>query len=276
MLRVPSRALGLLVVALLSGCASTAEVTKGGGATIGAAQAEKYDGPKARIAIGAIIDKTGSGKGSLAWQLGELRRRGGAYESLSPGDVTGGMRDVLTTAFFQSNRYIVLEREAIRDVLVEQEFSAAGRVGDASRIPAGELEGAELLVIGALTGFDPGITGIAFPIPIPLNKGRDLVIFDVEYRKAYVTMDVRVIDTATGRIVATVAVEGTARKFGTGVSGIASTRYGHVRLPGLLRGFVNTPVERAISEMVDAAVAHVVEKTPAVYYRHLDAAPEKH
>jgi len=276
MMRVPSRALGLLVVALLSGCASTAEVTKGGGATIGAAQAEKYDGPKARIAIGAIIDKTGSGKGSLAWQLGELRRRGGAYESLSPGDVTGGMRDVLTTAFFQSNRYIVLEREAIRDVLVEQEFSAAGRVGDASRIPAGELEGAELLVIGALTGFDPGITGIAFPIPIPLNKGRDLVIFDVEYRKAYVTMDVRVIDTATGRIVATVAVEGTARKFGTGVSGIASTRYGHVRLPGLLRGFVNTPVERAISEMVDAAVAHVVEKTPAQYYRHLDAAPEKH
>lgn len=274
MMRVHSRALGLLVVALLSGCASTAEVTKGGGATIGAAQAEKYDGPKARIAIGAIIDKTGSGKGSLAWQLGELRRRGGAYESLSPGDVTSGMRDVLTTAFFQSNRYIVLEREAIRDVLVEQEFSAAGRVGEASRIPAGEIEGAELLVVGALTGFDPGITGIAFPIPIPLNKGRDLVIFDVEYRKAFVTMDVRVIDTATGRIVATAAVEGTARKFGTGVSGIASTRYGHVRLPVLLRGFVNTPVERAISEMVDAAVAHVVEKTPAVYYRHRDGQPE--
>lgn len=275
MMRVHARAFGLFVAVVLSGCASTAEVTKGGGATIDQAQAEKYDGPKARIAIGAIVDKTGAGKGSLTWQLGELRRRGGAYEALSPGDITSGIRDVLTTAFFQSNRYIVLEREAIGDVLVEQEFSVAGRVGEASRIPAGEIEGAELLVVGALTGFDPGISGLALPIPIPLNKGRDVVMLDVEYRKAYVTMDVRVIDTATGRLVSTVAVEGTARKFGTGVSGLASTRHGHVRLPGLLRGFVNTPVERAISEMVDAAVAHVVEKTPAVYYHHRDGAPGK-
>lgn len=275
MMRVHFRAFGLLVVVLLSGCASTAEVTKGGGATIDQAQAEKYDGPKARIAIGAIVDKTGAGKGSLTWQLGELRRRGGAYEALSPGDITSGIRDVLTTAFFQSNRYIVLEREAIGDVLVEQEFSVAGRVGEASRIPAGEIEGAELLVVGALTGFDPGISGLALPIPIPLNKGRDVVMLDVEYRKAYVTMDVRVIDTATGRLVSTVAVEGTARKFGTGVSGFASARHGHVRVPGLLRGFVNTPVERAISEMVDAAAAHVVEKTPVQYYHHRDGVPGK-
>jgi curli biogenesis system outer membrane secretion channel CsgG len=263
------RLLGMLLCgALLAGCAPTAEVTRGGGATVPQARAEQYDGPKARLAVGRIIDKTGAGKDSLAWRLAELRHRTGSYEGVDPADVTSGIRDVLTTAFFQSNRYIVLEREAIGDVLVEQEFSASGRVGEASRIPAGAIEGAELLVVGALTAFDPGLAGAAFPVPIPLNKGRDVIILDVEFRKAFVAMDLRVIDTATGRIVSTVAVEGTARKIGTGVSGIARTRYGHVRLPVLLRGFVNTPVERAISEMADQAVAHVVEKTPAVYYRH--------
>lgn len=273
-MRAVQRAGLLLAVLWLAGCATSAEVTKGGGATIQQAQAEKYDGPKARLAVGTIVDKTGAGKGSLNGQLAELRRRARTYESMTAADVTGGIRDVLATAFFQTNRYIVLERESIGDVLVEQEFSASGRVGEASRIPAGAIEGAELLVVGAITGFDPGVGGFAFPVPIPLNKGRDAVILDVEYRKAYVTMDLRVIDTATGRLVSTVAVEGTARKFGTGVSGIARTRYGHVRLPVLLRGFVNTPVERAISEMVDQAVAHVVEKTPAVYYHYRDGQPE--
>jgi len=269
-----TRALVALGLAVLAGCASTAEVRRGGGATIAEVQAERYDGPKARLAVGAIIDKTGAGKGSLAFQLAEWRRRAGMNETMSPSDITSGIRDVLTTAFFQSNRYIVLERETIQEVLSEQEFSATGRVGEASRIPAGEIEGAELLVVGAVTGFDPGLGGFAFPVPIPLNKGRDAVILDVEYRKAFVTMDLRVIDTRTGRIVSTAAVEGVARKFGTGVSGVASTRYGHVRLPGVLRGFVNTPVERAISDMVDAAVAHVVEKTPSVYYHYRDGAPD--
>ncbi|MBS1246524.1 MAG: hypothetical protein H6R47_723 [Proteobacteria bacterium] len=50
---------GLLSLALLlAGCAPSATVTKGGGATIGEAQAEHYDGPKARIAVGTIVDKT--------------------------------------------------------------------------------------------------------------------------------------------------------------------------------------------------------------------------
>lgn len=272
-MRVLHRAgLGLLVLALLAGCAPTATVTKGGGATIGEAQAEKYDGPKARIAVGTIIDKTGGAdkKGSLSYQLGVLRRHSSAYESLSSESVASGIRDLITTALFQSNRFIVLEREAIQDVLVEQEFSASGRVGEASRIPIGQVEGVELLVVGALTGFDAGAAGGGgFPIPIPINRGRDALILDVEIRKSHVAMDLRVIDVRTGRIVSTVAVEGSARKFGAGLSGIAHTRYGgHVRLPVLLRGFANTPVEKAISEMVDAAVTHVVEKTPAVYFHY--------
>jgi curli biogenesis system outer membrane secretion channel CsgG len=265
----------LLAAVLLAGCAPTAEVTKGGGATISQAQAEAYDGPKARITVGRIIDKTGADKStSLSYQLGVLRRRSGNGGAFDPQNVTSGIRDLLTTALFNSNRFIVLERENITDALVEQEFSASGRVGEASRIPTGQVEGAELLVVGALTGFDAGAAGGGgFPIPIPLNRNGDMAILDVEFHKSHVAMDLRVIDVRTGRIVSTVSVEGSARKFGAGLSGFARTRYGGmVRVPTLLRGFTNTPVEKAISEMVDAAVTHVVEQTPAVYFHH---APEK-
>lgn len=259
-----------LFALLLAGCASTAEVTKGGGATIGEAQAERYDGPKARIAVGAIIDRSGDAgrKSSVTYHIGILRRQLGASESYDVASVVSGIRDLVTTALFQSNRFIVLEREAIQDVLVEQDFAAAGRVGDQSRIPMGEIEGAELLVVGALTAFDSGMAGgVAFPVPIPLNRQGDAAILDLEFRKGYVAMDLRVIDVRTGRVVSTAAVEGTARKWGAGVSGIVQSGHGSsINLPVLLRGFANTPVERAISEMVDAAVTHMVEKTPPVYF----------
>jgi curli biogenesis system outer membrane secretion channel CsgG len=271
------RGFALGVMALwLAGCATT-DITKGGGATIGEAQAEKYDGPKARITVGSIVDKSGAGKESLTTQLGLMARKPGTSGVPDPRAVMSGIRDLITTALFQSNRYIVLERDAISDVLIEQEFSSSGRVGEASRIPIGQIEGAELLIVGAITGFDAAAAGGGgFPIPIPINRGRDVLVLDVEYRKAFVSMDLRVIDTRTGRVVSTVAVEGAARKYGAGLSGIAQTRYGgSVSIPVFLRGFANTPIEKAISKMVDAAVTHIVEKTPAEYYHYADTPAAK-
>lgn len=254
---------------LLGGCATTAKVTAGqSGATI--AEAQAYRGPRARIAVGPIIDKTGdAGRRSLSYQLTNLRTRSSQYQDMSVANVVSGIRDLLTTALFNSNRYIVLDREDIKDVLVEQDFSASGRVGDQTRVPIGQIEGADLLVIGALTAFDPGISGGAIPIPIPLNRQGDLGVLDLSFKRSYVAMDLRVIDVRTSRIVATVAVEGKATNFGAGLTGFARARHGGIRigLPITLRGFTNTPVEEAISKMVDAAVADLIKNTPDAYYR---------
>lgn len=262
----------LAMLAALAGCAPTAKVTQGGqGATIAAAQAESRQGPKARITVGRIIDRTGEkGAKSLRSQIDFLRRRDRSFESINVANVTGGMRDVLTTALFNSDRFIVLERDAISDVLVEQEFSASGQVGDATRVLMGEIEGAELLVIGALTAFDAGASGGGLPIPIPLNRRGDVAIVNLAFNRSYVAMDLRVIDVATSRIVATMAVEGDATKFGAAVSGYLRSNGGSsIRLPVLLSGFSNTPVEKAISEMIDAAVDHLVSKTPPAYFHHV-------
>jgi len=169
-------------------------------------QQEPYAGPKKRIAVTAF----------------EFKAARGSRE------VGRGMSDMLSDALFNTNRFIMLEREHIKEVIEEQDFGASGRVKKETAAPIGELEGAEPIIRGSATEFEPNC------------KGGALLI---------------------------VAVEGSARKFGAGLSGFARTRYGGmVRVPTLLRGFANTPVEKAISEMVDAAVTHVVEKTPPVYF----------
>lgn len=264
-MRLCIRSLVLLCAALFAGCSSTADVTRGEGLGIAEAQAERYNGPKARIAVGRIVDNT-SGKNSLASRIGLLL---GDDHAMSAEDFLSGVRDLLTTAVFQSDRYVVLEREHLNDVMVEQEFATSRHAGDDTVLPLDQLEGVDLLLVGALTGFDAGESGgIAFPLPIPLGRDhKNWGVVDVEIRTAAATLDLHVIDATTGRIVTAIAVEGKARKFGAAWAGLFSVRHGYIELPGLLTVFENTPVEKALSNMVDAAVAALVKKTPAEYYR---------
>ena len=128
----------------LAGCSvpATSSVRGGTGSDIRTAQAEAYDGPKARIAVAGFEDK----------MLRNLYFR----------PVYGiGMQDMLSTALFNTGRYIVLEREKLQAVLHEQDLGRIGRVRRETAAPIGEIEGAELLVQGAITGFDPGNSGAA-------------------------------------------------------------------------------------------------------------------
>src|SRR5262245_1503670 len=136
---------GLLVLGLASGASAQlikpkATVTNPEGKSIEEAQQESYDGPKARVAVARFTDKTGKG-----WWTGQI------------GD---GMADMLATALFHSNRYIVLERQTLGDVLKEQDLGAAGRIKKGTEAPVGEIEGAELLITGAVTEFEGAQSGV--------------------------------------------------------------------------------------------------------------------
>ncbi len=250
------RPLLLLLLALLSGCSGGANVVMGEGRRIGEIQGEPYDGPLKRIAVAAVLDHTG-GKGSsdISRQIGLLT---GDDRKAKASDILSGIRDLMTTALFNTERFILLEREGLDDVIAEQTFQEGNR-SLPSRLKR-KLEGAELLLLTAVTDFDMGASGgLAFPIPIKLNDRGDFGVLDVEMRSAHVAMDMRLVDVATGRVVATTAVEGSARKFGVAMAGIFSTNGGHLRLPGLLSLFNNTPIEGATLEMVDSAAHELVK-----------------
>jgi curli biogenesis system outer membrane secretion channel CsgG len=223
-----------------------ATVTNPDGKSIEEAQQEAYDGPKARVAVARFTDKTGKG-----WWTGAI------------GD---GMADMLATALFHSNRFIVLERQTLGDVLREQDLGASGRIKKGTEAPVGEIEGAELLLTGAVTEFEGNQSGVGGGIGgIGGTAGRLLGGIAGGIKKAHMAIDLRVIDTKTSRIVAATSVEGEATDFALG--GALAGAGGGGALGGALGGWSKTPTEKALRICIQEAVKFVVSKTPATYYR---------
>jgi curli biogenesis system outer membrane secretion channel CsgG len=224
-----------------------ATVTTPGGKSIDEAQSEAYDGPKARVAVSQFKDKTGKG-----WWTGAI------------GD---GMADMLSTALFHSNRYIVLERQQVGDVLREQDLATAGRIKKGTEAPTGEIEGAELLITGAVTEFEGAQSGVGGGIGgIGGTAGRVLGGIAGGIKKAHMAIDMRVIDTRTSRVVAATSVEGEATDFALG-GALAGAGSGGA-LGGALGGWSKTPTEKALRICIQEAVKFIVSKTPANYYHY--------
>ncbi len=222
-----------------------AKVTSGqDSAGIQEKQAEAYDGPKARIAVARFTDKTGKG-----WWTGQI------------GD---GMADQLTTLLFNTNRFIVLERQTVGDVLGEQDLGASGRVRRETAAPIGEIEGAELLVVAAVTEFEGAASGGRGRLGGFNN--RFLGAITGAFKKAHMAIDLRIIDSRTSRVVAAASVEGSS---GSVDLGVVSRYFGDSgALVGALGGWKNTPTEKALRVVIAEAVDFVVTKTPQQYYRH--------
>jgi curli biogenesis system outer membrane secretion channel CsgG len=222
------------------GCQTTptAKVTSGEGPSISEAQQEAYNGPKARIAVAQFKDKTGKG-----WWSGQI------------GD---GMADMLATSLFNTNRYIVLERHILSDVLAEQDLGASGRVRKETAAPIGKIEGAELLVTGAVTEFEPGSSGAGGGIGGTMGQVIGGVLGAVQ--KAHIAIDMRLVDTRTTRLVAAVSVEGEATNYNLGGLAVGSS------VGGSLGGYSKTPMEKAVRIALGEAVKFVVSKTPQTYY----------
>ncbi len=220
----------LVVMGVLSGC-TTAGITSGSGSDMEAARAESYDGPKARIVIADFEDKMSSS--------GHYRAEYGR-----------GMSDMLMTALFQTNRYIVLEREKLGAVEAERR----------RRNPKLKIEDADIMVTAAITGFDPGSAGAEGSLGGLLGNRLGGLLGSV--KQARVAMDLRVIDVDTGRVIAATSVEGKATGVGAGVAGVGG------QMTGGLSGFSKGPMEGAIRQMIKTAVDFVVARTPKTYYRY--------
>lgn len=211
-------------------------------------QAQRYDGPKARLAVGDFRDLTAGGGMSNYM----LERYGIAWKEIGE-----GMRDMLSTALFNTNRFIVLEREKLEEVLKEQDLGASGRVKKGTEAPIGEIYGADLIIMGNLTEFSGGTEGSKGDIEIMgvrVDGGAD---------KAHIALDIRIVDAKTSQIVAATSVEGSASSLGLE----GSIDLGG-NLPISLGRMSKTPTEKAIRICIQKAVEQLVSIIPKAYYRH--------
>ncbi len=208
----------VVLTGLLAGCfgSSATIVGQGAGPTVQQAQAESYHGPKQRVAVSAFDYRAGQGSR----------------------DIGEGMSDMLVNALFNSNRFIVLERERLDTVIGEQDLAGSERFRQDTAAPKGQLEGAQLLIRGSVTEFEPDCRG-----------GSALL---VSGKQACITINLRIIDAATGRIVNATTVAGTSGNAGVGLIFAKGT------LPIGLGAWSKTPMETAIRNCIETAVAHIV------------------
>jgi curli biogenesis system outer membrane secretion channel CsgG len=218
----------------------TAKATPSRGPTIEQAQKEEYLGPKARVAVTKFFDK--SAKGRVTGEIGD------------------GMAEMLANVLFATNRFIVLERRSLDDIIREQDFGASGRVSTETAARIGEIEGADLLIEGTITEFEPGVTGAGGG---GVGSKPGVVVIDIfgGIKTSHVAVIVKVIDARTGRRVASEQVEGKATDFSGIIGG------GGGGLAGVFGGFSKTPMEKAIRIAIDESVKMIVAKTPAEFYR---------
>jgi curli biogenesis system outer membrane secretion channel CsgG len=191
--------------------------------------------------------------------------------------VAGGLRDMMIRALHKSKRFIVLERAEIHTINWEQEFSRSGHVGEETVVPIGEIEGAELILIGSINTLEADQSGgsvggilSAVESAVPYSGGATRVDeateADISWKRAMVTMDMRLVDTRTSRVVATTTVTGKATDVGFEASKSKYT-WNAGKLPQGLSLYKKTPVEKAFRKMVDKAVQFLIDETPGKFFR---------
>ncbi len=202
--------------AVIWGCGPSAEVVTKGGPTVAEVKATSPF-EKVRIAVARFENKT-------PYYVGE------------------GITDMLATALFQTGKFIVLERENLDVVLQEQKLSSIGVIDRRTGAPVGKLEGAQFLIVGAITEFEPRYRGAAAVVG--------------EVSQSYIAMEIRIVDTTTARVVSSVRVEGKATDAILDTTALQWA--GVVPMASSLKAWHHTPMEKAIRLCIERAVDFIV------------------
>ena len=170
------------------------------------------------------------------------------------------MADILTDALLHSGRFIIVERQQIRDVLKEQDFAQSGRTVEAAAPKIGRLLNAQVLVTGSVVDFAE--THSQMPAMFGYGGGgyrdrrgrwhhREGMALQFSYAEARVVIAMRLIDATTGQVLDSQESRGTASSNSVGVNvyqGMTTFRSA---------GFAKTPLGQATQKAIDQAVAFV-------------------
>jgi len=107
-------------------------------------------------------------------------------------DTTGLLSSDLMTYLVKTNKFNVVERSRMKDILTEQEFSESGYISPESAVKMGQLIGADYFVMGKIEMLKAGVKRKKIPYT-------DIV------RSMYVgkmIINVRIVDSRGGKIVA--------------------------------------------------------------------------
>ena len=201
-----------------------------------------YQGNKARIAVGKIKDKA-----DCSWEIAQA------------------VGEMLSTALTNTDKFIVLaSQEEVDELIDEIELGQSDYIEEGRGADKGLMEGADILVSGAVTGFEPDAGGSGGGLGGLTKKAFGKI--GMKKKDAKILMDIKLIDIRTRRIIKAMALEGKATKWSAKGSGGGWTK--DIALAGALGTYSNEPMESAVRDVLTKAVNKIAKEVPKEYYRY--------
>jgi curli biogenesis system outer membrane secretion channel CsgG len=204
-----------------------------------------FTGEKVGVAVLSFEDGL-SGKAEANW----FNADSGIQVNFGLGD---GLSNMLVSTLISTNRFKIIDKKIARRVFdLYSNDTATKLYAAAPALP--KVPGVKYFILGSLTAFDDGASGVEGGIGIggvKLSGGKST---------ASLTIHMRIIDATNGQVVYSAPVEGTASvsKGGISIDGV-----------GGLSGFKAAPIGQAIQKMLDKATDSIIVKsfpgTPSIF-----------
>lgn len=169
-----------------------------------------------------------------------------------PAEFARSLTEALTTSLVATQKFVVLERQALQQVQQEQDLGASGRVNKETAAEVGRVIGAQVLITGDITAFSFKRSAIGGKLT-NIVKGLDA---GVERVSASVSIDLRLIDVVTGEVIASIKGDGDAAQQGVTADLTKDEKSydGSVALA--------TPLGKASREAIQKSVAGIITHLP--------------
>ncbi|MDH3748891.1 MAG: CsgG/HfaB family protein, partial [Gammaproteobacteria bacterium] len=194
-----------------------------------------YAGRKSRLGVLQVDNTSTTTSFTVSATGGDID-----YSSSASGVPVNGIESIVIDSLARTNRFRLVERTVLGDVLGEQDLAASGRVAAPSGAATGSVLGAEYLVQVVVTDYesktsssDKGIGG--------LLAGKVPVLGGVKMGKGTgrVGLNFRLIDAVTSEIVFTKQIESVINESDLSLGGIGFS--GDVALGGFISNYSRTP-----------------------------------
>jgi curli biogenesis system outer membrane secretion channel CsgG len=167
-------------------------------------------------------------------------------------DIGSNLSIMLESALNQTERFVMVEREQLKDIIDEQDLGASGRTAKSKVAQKGLIRPARYIATGSITMADEGTSGGGGGISfggVSLGGGGST---------AKISIIAKLVDTTTGEIVKQKKIDGKAGRVGVNlglsVKGVSTD----------MNSFSKTPMAEAAQDCIDQAAIFFAKEMEAM------------
>ncbi len=223
-------------------------------------QWSQFNGSRTRVAINKVDNTSGT---STYTVVGDDSIGQASYDYKTV--PVQGIEAMLTDVLNRTNRFRLVERQAIDNVLKEQDFGASGRVAQPSAAKIGGVLGAQYLVEAVITHYESGVSksnvGGAIGGLVGGGAGALLGAIGTSKSSAAFGMNIRLIDATTSEVIFTKQInrnvtEGGWTFGGAGIGGGAAAG-------GFIGNYTKTPIGQTVLAAINEAAYDLIKQIGA-------------